>query len=940
MIPQPLLHGIVFICSILIFLIPDIAEASEPEKYTLKAEECRQGDLLRWNGRDGLRLSSTPGSCCILKFKGEKLNALIKYRIDRLELQLGIQHLRIRSGIPRLEVRPLLGTKRKPGEELREKVDFASPVAVISLSAGHIGERVAIPLDHADAETERRILNNGVLIRLVPDGKVSAGLEFYTGRPAGVEYSWWFRHMPALRIHYTNLTGKLALYPKQRIQKGKFVSRRGADFFYDGKSIRFSGINVSINNFRSYEDIDVFLDRMGAMNLNAIRLWASKLGPSGNNSAFYTPESTRRKEMVPSRKGDNSAADYYDYLTAKCQELGIFIHNTSLGSHTPPMKYYPGNPYDLEDRPQNRSDTYVSLHYQNDAMLFLDDLYLEARIRHIRNFLNRVNSYTGQRYAEMPVFATWELGNEVHFNVQVFSGNVLKRMNPCVGNALTRRWNDYLRKKYRTGDGVRKAWGTLDPGEDLERSTILPLPDYDSWQKYPEQRMLDLVDFTQQRFLAVYRKLEETARSCAPAGIGIHQAPITHTTFADHWNLNAFYASTQGDFASGGIYQAWYTQNRKNPWYPYRPMFAERAYFYFLNLMTRKDQPFLVYEHSYQGHYGYPAEWCPAIHFAGAGAGWDAIYLYGYLGNGDLAHPLNLRDLPLYQGPSKLIPLSQTPAPFRSGDSVNMHFYHEETLASNAVSAQAFLNGLKPNAQELTVRYGPSAYQHFAWRRYQVGSSYPLMMASIRNRLQFEFDPEQKAAQTLSAPLPRPDGIGWEPVVPPRIDFCDTKEIVKASPDITWAPSRQYFAVDCAHSKIVTGSIPNGFTFQDGVSVGAMNHPFAFFGVSSRDGKPIAQSEELILTIVGRARNTGEKMNLEKPFSISYLGVSDCLENFGTAPVLHDRFKTVVTLPVKNRIIRFYNFEGYCFREEPFDGSVRISDQEPLYLAVITRKER
>ena len=77
MIPQPLLHGIVFICSILIFLIPDIAEASEPEKYTLKAEECRQGDLLRWNGRDGLRLSSTPGSCCILKFKGEKTVVII-----------------------------------------------------------------------------------------------------------------------------------------------------------------------------------------------------------------------------------------------------------------------------------------------------------------------------------------------------------------------------------------------------------------------------------------------------------------------------------------------------------------------------------------------------------------------------------------------------------------------------------------------------------------------------------------------------------------------------------------------------------------------------------------------------------------------------------------------------------------------------------------------
>lgn len=213
-----------------------------------------------------------------------------------------------------------------------------------------------------------------------------------------------------------------------------------------------------------------------------------------------------------------------------------------------------------------------------------------------------------------------------------------------------------------------------------------------------------------------------------------------------------------------------------------------------------------------------------------------------------------------------------------------------------------------------------------------------MMMASIRSRLQFEFDPDQKAEQVLSHPLPQTDGIGWDPVVPPRIDFCDTAEIVKASPDITWAPSEKYFSVDCSHSKIVVGAVPNGFAFQDGVSVGKMNHPFAFFGVSSRDGKPIAQSDEVIFSIVGRARNTGEKFNLEKPYSISYLGVSDCLESFGHLPVIHDRYTTRVVLPLKNRIIRFYNFEGYCFRQEPFDGSVVISENEPLYMAVVSRE--
>ena len=266
-----------------------------PENYTLKADLIRQGRDFRLGSRPGLTLDTARGSCCILKFRGEKLKAVVKYRIEKLALQLGIQAIRVKNGEPRIQVCPLLRNENQLSPELAEGVDFGTPVAEFSLAAGKTGDEVLIPLNIRTPEQERQILENGVLIRLVPDGKCTGSVNFYSSRPDSVEYSWWFRRTPALRIRYTNLTGKLALYPKIKIQNGKFVSKRGADFFYDGKVLRLSGINVSTNNFRSYEDIDTLIDRLGVMNLNAVRLWASKLGPTGSNSAFYTPESTREK---------------------------------------------------------------------------------------------------------------------------------------------------------------------------------------------------------------------------------------------------------------------------------------------------------------------------------------------------------------------------------------------------------------------------------------------------------------------------------------------------------------------------------------------------------------------------------------------------------------------------------------------------------------------
>ena len=896
--------------------------------YSHKLSDGKQLVALRIGGHQAL-----------VSFNTDLLKHAVKFKIKEATLKLGTQYVDKRkdgSGkAPLIKIYPLLkdikGYKIGSTLKLKAGVDYVDKALISYQIPDSIKryEEITIKLPAENSDELIKTLSKGLLFKLVPKGKPSI---FQVNLYSYKAPSKYRSLAMGIDISFESEVAKLDLHPYVRPRKGHYVTRKGADFYYDGKPIHLMGLNVGAGCMTSYEAIDNAVLRLRNMNINSIRLWAT-------GHPFYTPESTRKGNMVRSKKGDNSKLDRYDYLVYKLQEAGIFVHCTSLGSHGPPMQYWPGNKIVLKRKNKHYDHNYYNVF---PIMPYLDKTFKDAKIAHIKMYLNRINPYNKQRYAEMPLFASWELANENHTVAFILDGR-FEKWPSVFKQILTKRWNEWLKKKYKNNSALAKAWGKLNKGENLAKGNIYPAPTYKQATKYPEKRASDFINCVQDLFINASKEFEVAARSCAPKGIGINTAPIVANTHAD-LNMHAQYASSVCDFVSVGAYQTPFTVDKKKPFYPWRPIFSERPYFYNLNFQTVKDKPFVVYENSFFRPYAYRVEWMPAIALLGAGLGWDSIYYYIF------GQTWAITDQK-FTGLGFMTKALKTPTK-TTHDGYCYGFHHgndEIMMASIAVSAQAFINGIKPNKTETVVTYGKSAIHNPAYKNYSPGGpaakvpnrdraggetewfSMPniyrkFMHTSVRKRLQLAFDEKQKAPIKIKGNL-----------VEKTSGLDEDREKLTSSPDIIWNPQKNQFILDCAHSKIATGILKNGYKFNDGVTLSPVNRNFAMFGISSRDGKALAQSEDIIVTIVNKSHNTGFKYDPAK-IKGSTIGHIKGVVNRGTAPVIVKRVKADITVPVKGKTMRCYNFAGYCYRTVPVNGKISFSADEPLFVAIITNK--
>ena len=411
----------------------------------------------------------------------------------------------------------------------------------------------------------------------------------------------------------------------------------------------------------------------------------------------------------------------------------------------------------------------------------------------------------------------------------------------------------------------------------------------------------------------------------------------THATLIMH----GLYASSVCDFASVGAYQTPYTDDKSKPFYPWRPYFSERPYFYNLNFQTLKNKPFVVYENSFFRPYHYRAEWAPAIALLGAGLGWDGIFFYSF---GQQWAISDSECSPLgFLGKSLKIPTNTS----HDGYCVGFHHGNDEVMmASMALTSQAFINGISPNRESVVVTYGKNAIHNPAYRNYsQEGAtaqtpqrvmaggenewySMPniyrkFMHSSVRKKLQLDFDERQEAPIRVNGSLSD------------KIDEMDAdKERLSASEDIVWDPAGNRFMLDCKHSKLVVGIMQNVVEFNDNITLSKINRDFAFFGISSRDGKDLAESSEIILAAVSTSSNTGYRFDPSK-IKGSTLGHINGVVDCGTAPVQVSRVGFELKLPVHGKTMHCYNFAGYAYRKAKVNGVITISSEEPLFLAII-----
>ena len=874
----------------------------------------------------------------IFRFDTDLFQAASPLTLQSVRLSVGIQYIRRvdrkDNKPPLLVLLPLLKsiTEYAPGQEgvsLKAGEDYdPTPLASVVLDdALKIRDNVEINIPiQGDPQALFKILNQGVVLKIKGQGPPAiVQINLFGPKTAYKDRI----HHPKLHVQYTSQMSRLNLRPLVQIQDGQYVSRQGADFFYMGKPIRFFGLNIHGDAFMTYDAIDNYVNRLANMNINAVRLWAT-----GHH--FYTPKSIAKKRMVTSQKGDGSKTDLYDYLVYQLQQAGVFIHNTTLGSHGPDMSLWPGIKVSIVNSGKNMALD-ARFNVPPSILEYIDPQFVEVKSTHIELYLNRVNPYLNKRYAEIEAFASWELSNENHMVVKVLKGD-WKKWPDEAQTVLRKQWNKYLKDHYLSTAQLKAAWGSLDAQEQLENNSIALTQAYGGDASISQARRSDMIQFTIGLFVTNAQRYMQTARSCAPSGVGINQAPILYNTHAD-LNLHAQYASSLGDFASCGVYSTPFTTQTDKPLYPWRPLFSERPYFYNLNFQTIKDKPFVIYEHSFFRPYPYRAEWSPAMALLGGGLGWDAIFSYFYgqawgIGTDD-GSDLGYLTKPLRMPPSV------------EHGGYTQGFYHandEVFLASHALAAQAFINGITPNTDKVTVTFGQKALYNIAYAKYSPGgprAAMPqrdlaggeaewykidqiyrrFMHTSVRSQLQLAFDPQLQVPIQVQGKL-----------VNDAVMMDEDRQTLKPSADITWEPQRNRFVLDNAYSKIIVGLIRDGYTFRDGISLGPINRDFAMFGMASRDGKPLAESRDILITLISQSQNTDYKFD---PSAIKgpTLGHIRGIVDVGRSPVVVDRVSGRITFPGYSGQLHAYNFANYRYRDQTVSRVITFTDTEPLYLA-------
>ena len=72
-----------------------------------------------------------------------------------------------------------------------------------------------------------------------------------------------------------------------------------------------------------------------------------------------------------------------------------------------------------------------------------------------------------------------------------------RKWTPAHQKLLTDKWNAFLLKRYRSADGLTKAWGELKPGEDPTKGSVEAGPIYGEVKEFPNQRASDFLEFIQ-----------------------------------------------------------------------------------------------------------------------------------------------------------------------------------------------------------------------------------------------------------------------------------------------------------------------------------------------------------------------------------------------------------------------------------------------------------
>lgn len=287
-----------------------------------------------------------------------------------------------------------------------------------------------------------------MLVSLVPTAVLGAS------REANPDMSDWFPYevAKASEIEGTILDSSDIL--EKPSGKHGFLNRtEGEDmFFEDGTEARFWGVNVTgASCFPTYEIAEESAKRIAQSGFNLVRLHLIDIGN------FWGPKA------LGGRVIKKDALDRLCYFIAQLKKNGIYLY-IDLMSPTPNTSDL-NEVFELENMGNvARYESYLS-----------EDLKNETK-KYAKTLLETYNEYTGFALKDDPSIVMIDIKNECSIaGVSSIADNRYVR-------DVRKRYNEWLREKYGNTENLRAAWyadrahnpqiAPLDEDENLEEGTV------------------------------------------------------------------------------------------------------------------------------------------------------------------------------------------------------------------------------------------------------------------------------------------------------------------------------------------------------------------------------------------------------------------------------------------------------------------------------------
>ena len=539
----------------------------------------------------------------------------------------------------------------------------------------------------------------------------------------------------------------------------------------------------------------------------------------------------------------------FDNIFAALKKAGIYVKPSMLFS----TLWHPDLvPQGDKLRKLNNTQYYYNAEHQ--------ELYLQT----IRKFLNHRNPHTGLRYADDPALNMFKIVNE--------SSLFFNTTDSVPGHyrlELQSNYNHWLRERYGSPLTLLEAWAVkganrpLNSEESLSRGTValLPITELASVQARHRNRSADQTQFYYELEQAWGGRVVDAIRATGSRTL------VQLSSWGGPGHLQEIQSLSNASdlFDFHGKHGYWLHPH--GGWSPPEVNFGNRSIFkqpeknlLYSFYQHAQDTPFAVTEWNFT----YPNDY---VNEAG-----PLMAAYGALQNISATHRFNLTS------PEK---------PNRMGAIFNV-FHQIGGLMVEPMAYFMFVRGDVRPAPVVFRNAMDTEELHDPMRKRDDGE-----FQESKNRFYMNFAGQGVPNRTLYVggvrlsddPDQHPDI--WKPEqVLPRIDR-ETGITRSITGELLWDENRGHARVMTPKTKALMGAFDNGTYREEGLTM-RLNDAYGVVGFSSLDDRPLRESENILLSLVGRQRNSGqfyryfnthgaEGYDPEEAFS---------LESVGHAPIL------------------------------------------------------